>query len=63
MMVIKCIKGFLLDGGSLPIMKGELLMNDEDIDDLVFTSMNGFNPGMKMCFEADQLCEYFEVVN
>tara|TARA_R110000772_G_C13103563_1_gene419980 strand:- start:250 stop:444 length:195 start_codon:yes stop_codon:yes gene_type:complete len=64
MMVIKCIKGFLLDGGSLPIMKGELYeLTNDVIDDLVFTSMNGFNPGMEMCFEADQLCEYFEVVN
>lgn len=58
---IECIKGFCIDGGSFPIMQGEVFELSDD-DDMVFESVeNGsMNPGMEIQFSEDQLCNNFK---
>jgi len=62
-MIIKCIKGIQLDGGSVPIMRGEefALVNR---DEMIFEAVDGasMNPGMEMQFEDDQLVNNFEMI-
>ena len=57
MLKIECIKGFRLDGGSLPIMRGEVFQLSEDsgIGEIVFEAMEGasLNPGMEIEFTED----------
>jgi hypothetical protein len=66
MLTIECIKGFRLDGGSLPIMKGEIfkLSEDSGIGEMVFEAMEGasLNPGMEIEFTNDQLCNNFQLI-
>jgi hypothetical protein len=65
MLTIECIKGFRLDGGSFPIMKGERfkLSEGSGIGEMVFeASVLSFNPGMEMEFTNDQLCNNFQLI-
>ena len=66
MLKIECIKGFRIDGGSFPIMKGEIfkLSENSDIDEMIFIGFEGasFNPGMEIEFTEDQLCNNFQLV-
>jgi hypothetical protein len=66
MLKIECIKGFRIDGGSFPIMQGEVfeLSKDSDINEMIFVALEGasLNPGMEMEFEEDQLCNNFMLV-
>jgi hypothetical protein len=62
-MTIECIKGIRLDGGSLPIIKGEAFKLT-DRDEMIFESIDGasMNPGMEFQFTNEQLCNYFKLV-
>ena len=62
-MMIECIKGFQLDGGSLPIMKGEAF-ELTDRDEMIFESVNGasMNPGMEFQFTNELLANNFKLV-
>jgi plastocyanin len=65
MLIIECIKGFRLDGGSLPIMKGEIfkLSEESGIGEMVFeASATSLNPGMEIEFTNDQLCNNFQLI-
>ena len=65
MLVIECIKGFKLDGGSFPIMKGERfkLSEESGIGEMIFeASAASFNPGMEIEFTNDQLCDNFQLI-
>tara|TARA_B110000977_G_scaffold114599_1_gene148209 strand:+ start:199 stop:393 length:195 start_codon:yes stop_codon:yes gene_type:complete len=62
-MTIECIKGIRLDGGSLPIIKGEAFKLT-DRDEMIFESIDGasMNPGMEFQFTNEHLCNYFKLV-
>ena len=62
-MIIECIKGFQLDGGSLPIMKGEAFKLT-DRDEMIFESVDGasMNPGMEFQFTDELLANNFKLV-
>ena len=62
-MIIECIKGFQLDGGSLPIMQGEAFKLT-DRDEMIFESVNGasMNPGMEFQFTNELLANNFELI-
>ena len=65
MLTIECIKGFRLDGGSLPIMRGEIfkLSEESGIGEMVFeASATSLNPGMEIEFTEDQLCNNFQLI-
>jgi hypothetical protein len=65
MLIIECIKGFRLDGGSLPIMKGEIfkLSEESGVGELIFeASATSLNPGMEIEFTNDQLCNNFQLI-
>ena len=65
MLTIECIKGFRLDGGSLPIMKGEIfkLSEESGIGEMIFeASTTSLNPGMEIEFTNDQLCNNFQLI-
>ncbi len=66
MLKIECIKGFRIDGGSFPIMKGEVfeLSKDSDVDEMIFIALEraSLNPGMLFEFTEDQLCNNFQLV-
>ena len=65
MLIIECIKGFRLDGGSLPIMKGERfkLSEESGIGEMIFeASATSLNPGMEIEFTNDQLCNNFQLI-
>ena len=66
MLKIECIKGFRIDGGSFPIMKGEVfrLSKNSDEDEMIFIALEGasFNPGMEIEFTNDQLCNNFQLI-
>jgi hypothetical protein len=65
-MKIECIKGFLIDGGAMVIMQGEVfkLNPSSDLDEMLFTAMEGacLSPGMNMEFTPEQLCNNFMLV-
>ena len=65
-MKIECIKGLFLDGGSLPVMQGEVfkLSMDSDWDEMIFEAVEGgsLNPGMEFEFTNKQLCENFKFI-
>ena len=62
-MTIECIKGIRLDGGSLPIIKGEAFKLT-DRDEMIFESIDGasMNPGMEFHFTNEHLCNCFKLV-
>ncbi len=62
-MIIKCIKGFQLDGGSLPIMQGELFKLT-DRDEMIFESVDGasMDPGMEFQFTNELLANNFKLI-
>jgi hypothetical protein len=62
-MIIGCIKGFLLDGGSLPIMQGEEFKLI-DRDEMIFESVDGvsMNPGMEFQFTNELLANNFRLL-
>lgn len=62
-MIIECIKGIQLDGGSLPIMQGEAFKLT-DRDDMIFESVDGasMNPGMEFQFTNEQLANNFKLI-
>ena len=62
-MMIECIKGFQLDGGSLPIMQGEGFKLT-DRDEMVFESVDGasMNPGMEFQFTNEMLVNNFKLI-
>tara|TARA_B110000285_G_scaffold36423_1_gene39370 strand:- start:751 stop:957 length:207 start_codon:yes stop_codon:yes gene_type:complete len=62
-MVIECIKGIELEGGSLPIMQGEGFKLT-DRDEMIFTAIEGasMNPGMEMQFSNKQLINNFKFI-
>jgi len=62
-MIIECIKGIQLDGGSLPIMQGESFKLT-DRDEMIFESIDGasMNPGMEFQFANEQLANNFMLV-
>jgi hypothetical protein len=62
-MIIECIKGIQLDGGSLPIMQGEAFKLT-DRDEMIFESVDGasMNPGMEFQFTNEQLANNFEFI-
>ena len=62
-MIIECIKGIQLDGGSLTIMQGEAFKLT-DRDDMIFESVDGasMNPGMEFHFTNEQLSNNFKLV-
>ena len=62
-MIIECIKGFQLDGGSLPIMQGEGFKLT-DRDEMIFESVDGasMNPGMEFQFTNELLTNNFKLV-
>ena len=66
MLKIECIKGFCLDGGSLPIMQGEVfeLSKNSDECEMLFEAMEGasLNPGMEIEFTNEQLENNFKLV-
>ena len=66
MLKIECIKGFRLDGGSFPIMQGEVfeLSKDSDVDEMIFVAVEGasFCPGMEIEFTEDLLCNNFKLI-
>lgn len=66
MLKIECIKGFCLDGGSFPIMQGEVFKLSEcsDLDEMIFISLEGasFNPNMEIEFTYEQLANNFKLV-
>tara|TARA_R110000803_G_scaffold129962_1_gene197347 strand:+ start:894 stop:1100 length:207 start_codon:yes stop_codon:yes gene_type:complete len=63
MIRIECIKGIQLDGGSFPIMQGEVfnLINEED---MIFESVVGesISPGFEVEFSNEQLANNFKVI-
>jgi hypothetical protein len=65
-MKIECIKGFLADGGSMPIMQGEVfkLNPSSDLDEMIFIAMEGasLSPGMEIVFTPEQLMNNFMLV-
>jgi len=66
-MLVRCIKGFKLDGGSLGILRGEVFKQLEfgdDIDgcDFEATELSRF-PSSIIFFPEDILVEYFEIVS
>lgn len=65
-MKIKCIKGFIIDGGSFPIMRGEVfeLAPYTDLDEMSFIAQQGASlcPGMGIDFTSEQLCNNFELI-
>ena len=62
-MMIECIKGFQLDGGSLPIMQGEGFKLT-DRDEMIFESVDGasMNPGMEFQFTNEILANNFKLI-
>ena len=62
-MMIECIKGFQLDGGSLPIMQGEGFKLT-DRDEMIFESVDGasMNPGMEFQFTNEMLVNNFKLI-
>ena len=62
-MIIECIKGFQLDGGSLPIMQGEGFKLT-DRDEMIFESVDGasMNPGMEFQFTNELLADNFKLI-
>ena len=62
-MMIECIKGFQLDGGSLPIMQGEGFKLT-DRDEIIFESVDGasMNPGMEFQFTNEMLVNNFKLI-
>ena len=62
-MMIECIKGFQLDGGSLPIMQGEAFKLT-DRDEMIFESVDGasMNPGMEFQFTNELLANNFKLI-
>jgi len=62
-MVIECIKGFQLDGGSLPIMQGEEF-SLTDRNEMIFESVDGvsMNPGMEFQFTDELLANNFKLL-
>ena len=66
MLKIECIKGFRIDGGSFPIMQGEVfeLSKNSDIDEMIFIALVGasFFPGMEIEFTEDQLVNNFKLI-
>ena len=62
-MLIECIKGIQLDGGSLPIMQGEAFKLT-DRDEMIFESVDGasMNPGMEFQFTNEQLANNFKLI-
>ena len=61
--MIECIKGFQLDGGSLPIMQGEGFKLT-DRDEMIFESVDGasMNPGMEFQFTNELLVNNFKLI-
>jgi len=62
-MLIECIKGIQLDGGSLPIMQGEAFKLT-DRDEMIFESVDGasMNPGMEFQFTDKLLANNFKLI-
>jgi hypothetical protein len=62
-MLIKCIKGIQLDGGSLPIMQGEVF-ELTDRDEMIFEAVDGasMNPGMEFQFTNEMLVNNFKLI-
>jgi len=62
-MIIECIKGIQLDGGSLPILQGEGF-ELTDRDEMIFESVDGasMNPGMEFQFTNEQLANNFKLL-
>ena len=62
-MLIKCIKGIQLDGGSLPIMQGEVFKLT-DRDEMIFEAVDGasMNPGMEFQFTNEMLVNNFKLI-
>ena len=62
-MIIECIKGFQLDGGSLPIMQGKAFKLT-DRDEMIFESVDGasMNPGMEFQFTDELLVNNFKLI-
>ena len=62
-MIIECIKGIQLDGGSLPIMQGEAFKLT-DRDEMIFESVDGasMNPGMEFQFTDELLVNNFKLI-
>ena len=65
-MLIRCIKGFKLDGGSLGILRGEVFKQMDFVDEIdnefEATDLSRF-PGSVINFPEDILVEYFEIVS
>ena len=66
-MLVRCVKGFKLDGGSLGILRGEVFKQmdfGDDIDgcDFEATDLSRF-PGSVIFFPEDVLVEFFEIVS
>ena len=66
MLKIQCTKGFRIDGGSFPIMQGEIfkLSKNSDYDEMIFIAVEGasFFPGMEIEFTEDQLLNNFKLI-
>jgi hypothetical protein len=63
MITIRCIEGILLEGGSIPIMKGEMFkLIDSDNNEFEGIEGKSMNPGMAICFYDEQLQHNFEFV-
>jgi len=62
-MLVKCIKGIQLDGGSLPIMQGEVF-ELTDRDEMIFEAVDGasMNPGMEFQFTNEMLVNNFKLI-
>ena len=66
-MIIQCIKGFQLDGGSFPIMQGEqfeLTDRTDYVDGMIFESVDGasMNPGLEFQFTEELLANNFKLI-
>ena len=65
-MLVRCVKGFKLDGGSLGILRGEVFKQMDFVDEIdnefEATDLSRF-PGSTIFFPEDILVEYFEIVS